>query len=133
MSFNRKQAVDESDLVTSTDQLDANLSGLVTSSAQIDAHIVDANVLATSLYELTETMRELVARLAVLASWANAGAAGMRVVGVSMPSTAVTGPATSAQVVAALLTQTLTLMSTNRTVSNNLLVTQANINNCTGA
>ena len=96
------------------------------------AGVVD-EVETTELGELIETLQELTARLTVLASWASSGAPGMRVVGVSMPSTAVTGPATSANVVAALLTQTTSLMTTNRTVSDNLLATIANVNNATGA
>jgi hypothetical protein len=84
------------------------------------------------LESLIDTLQELIQRLAPIGSWSSSGNAAMRVVGVSMPSTAVTGPATSAQVIAALLTQTLSLMSTNRTVSDNLLVTQANINNAVG-
>lgn len=87
--------------------------------------VVD-EVETTELQELIETLQELVSRLNVVAGWASSGVPGMRVVGVSMPSTAVTGPATSANVTAALLTQ-------NRTIADNLLVTQANINNCTGA
>jgi hypothetical protein len=96
------------------------------------AGVVD-EIETTELGELIETLQELTARLAVIASWASSGATGLRVVGVSMPSTAVTGPATSANVVAALLTQTNSLMTTNRTVSDNLLATIANVNNCTGA
>jgi len=74
-----------------------------------------------TLESLIETLQELVARLAVLTSWASSGAPGMRVVGVSMPSTAVTGPLTSAQLVA----------ENNRI--NNVSVVLGNINNCTGA
>lgn len=92
------------------------------------AGVVD-EVETTELQELIETLQELTARLAVIASWAASGATGLRVVGVSMPSTAVTGPATSAQVVAALLTQTT---SFQRELFN-ILPTLANVNNCTGA
>jgi hypothetical protein len=77
------------------------------------------------LNSLIETLRELTHRLAVLGSFANAGVAGMRIVGVSMPSTAVTGPITSAQYLANTLT--------NRAAEQNLTAIQANIINCIGA
>lgn len=84
---------------------------------------------ATSAYQVTlesliETLQELTSRLAILASWENAGATGMRVVGVSMPSTAVTGPITSAQYIAA---------TPLRQAMENLVPILSNVNNVTGA
>lgn len=69
---------------------------------------------------LTEAIMELVARLAPLAG-VIANNATLRVTGVSMASTAVTGPVTAAQLTA----------DNNRI--NNTLATLANINNCIGA
>jgi len=80
-----------------------------------------------TLEALIETLQELVSRLSVLASWQASGAAGLRVIGVSMPSTAVTGPATGANVVAALLTQTKQLEQYSA------IAVHSNINNVTGA
>lgn len=83
------------------------------------------------LESLIETLQELTARLAVLASWNNAGVSGMRVVGVSMPSTAVTGPQTSAQFIA-----TYNPGGANfpyRTAVENATAVLSNINNCVGA
>jgi len=103
---------------------------------QVDTTLPDGastSVSQEELNSLVETLGELTHRLAVLGSFANSGAAGMRVVGVSMPSTAVTGPATSAQVVAALLTQTNTLRLDTASMTANTVAILSNINNCTGA
>lgn len=89
--------------------------------------IVQSVPLTESLESLTETLQELIQRLAPLAG-AVANTAQLRVTQTAVPSTAVTGPATSAQVVAALLTQTNSLI--NAQVNNNPLVpVLANINN----
>lgn len=74
---------------------------------------------------LIETLQELSTRLSGLGGVMNTGVTGLRVVGVSMPSTAVTGPITTAQHLA----NTLTL----RMAGENLTATIANINNCIGA
>jgi hypothetical protein len=79
-------------------------------------------VSATQLESLTETLQELVARLAPLAgSVTNIGGQSLRVTGVSMPSTAVTGPVTTAGFL------------TSKTALENLLAIQSNINNATAA
>jgi hypothetical protein len=54
----------------------------------------------------------------------NSGAPALRVAGISMPSTAVTGPITNAQYVAANLTRRLS--------DENLIATIANVNNTVG-
>jgi hypothetical protein len=82
----------------------------------------------STLESLIDTLQELTQRLAPLAGAMASGAAGLRVVGVSMPSTAVTGPATSANLTAALLVQTTSLLK-----DSNILTTLANINNATAA
>ena len=75
--------------------------------------------------DLVATLQELISRLAPLAGAMTSGAPSLRVTGIAMPSTAVTGPATSAQVIAALLTQTNTLWL------NNTMAIQSNIQNVT--
>lgn len=75
------------------------------------------------LYSLIETLNELLARLNVLTGMASHTAVGLRVVGVSMPSTAVTGPITSAQHLANELTK--------RQAIENLTAIQSNIINIT--
>lgn len=79
--------------------------------------------LATS--ELIETLQELNTRLTVIGSMASSGIPGLRVIGVSMPSTAVTGPITSAQYIAADLTKKIAL--------ENMTAVLSNINNAVGA
>jgi hypothetical protein len=71
-----------------------------------------------TLYELIETLQELNQRLAPLGSAMNAGAPALRVAGVSMPSTAVTGPQTSTQFIAAFLTSKIALENMNAVHSN---------------
>jgi hypothetical protein len=68
---------------------------------------------------LIETLQEATQRLSSIASVIN-NTAQIRVIQSSVPSTAVTGPATSAQVIAALLTQTkaLEMYSANAVHSN---------------
>lgn len=81
------------------------------------------------LLSLTETLRELSARLQILASMANAGAPALRVTPISSVSTAVTGT------VAVSTLTTLTNFGTGvpaNTVAwsqQNLLATMANVNN----
>ena len=60
------------------------------------------------MQSLIETLQEATIRLSSIASLIN-NTAQLRVIQSSVPSTAVTGPATSAQVVAALLTQSIAL------------------------
>jgi len=94
-------------------------SGAATSANQ-DSQLISQ----ATLESLILTIQELVARLSVLSSWASSGAPGMRVVGVSMPSTAVTGPLTSAQHLANELTQ--------RMATENMAAVLSNVNNCVG-
>lgn len=84
-----------------------------------------------TLNSLIETLQELISRLAPLASAMNAGAVGLRVVGVTMPSTAVTGPITSAQSIAE--KNAAGVAYTTRVATENNNAVQSNINNCTGA
>lgn len=74
--------------------------------------------------ELIETLQELSQRLAPLAG-AMAPNATIRVQGISMPSTAVTGPITTAQHIANTLVEKIAIA--------NLTAIQANINNTIGA
>lgn len=104
-----------------------------TDSLQIfydDNDVQPANTeLQTTLNSLTETLQELTARLAVLASMANSGAPALRTIPIASVSTAVTGSLTSVA--------TLTNFGTGVPAKdvaddmNNLLVTLANINNTT--
>lgn len=103
-----------------------------TDSLQIfydDTDVQPSNVeLQTTLNSLTETLQELTARLAVLASMANAGAPALRTIPIASVSTAVTGSVT---------VSTLTNFGTGvpanvvAWANQNLLATQANINNTT--
>lgn len=77
-----------------------------------------------TLLTLIETLQELSQRLAPLAGAMSSGAPALRTSGVG--TFAVSGPATSAQVVTALLTHTNTLWI------NNTMAVQSNINNCIG-
>jgi hypothetical protein len=100
------------------------------------AGVVD-EIETTELGELIETLQELTARLAVIASWASSGATGLRVVGVSMPTTAVSGtvtasgPLTNAQYVATPLAGAVHY--TQRVALENMCAVLSNINNSTGA
>lgn len=83
-----------------------------------------------SQISLIDTLQELVQRLAPLAGAMSAGAVGLRVVGVTMPSTAVTGPITSAQSIAE--KNVGGVYYTNRVALENNTAIQSNIINCTG-
>lgn len=83
------------------------------------------SVSQATLEALVNTLQELVQRLAPLGGAMSSGAVGLRVVGVSMPSTAVTGPITNAQYVAENLTSKIAL--------ENMTAILGNVNNCTGA
>lgn len=85
--------------------------------------------LGTTLNSLIETLQELTHRLSFLAGLANGGAVGLRVVGVSMPSTAVTGPITSAQSIAEKAIGGAAY--TQKTANENLAAIISNINNVT--
>jgi len=90
----------------------------------------DTGSIITSSADLIETLQELIQRLAPIAGAMNSGAVGLRVVGVTMPSTAVTGPQTSAQFIA-----TYNVGGVNYTSSvalQNQTVILSNVNNCTG-
>lgn len=84
--------------------------------------------LETQISSLTETLQELVQRLAPLAG-AMANTAQLRTVVTGAVTATGGGYVTSAQVIAALLTQTNTL----RLDPNNTLAVLSNINNCVGA
>lgn len=84
--------------------------------------------LETQISSLTETLQELVQRLAPLAG-AMANTAQLRTVVTGAVTATGGGYVTSAQVIAALLTQTNTL----RYDPNNTLAVLSNINNCVGA
>jgi hypothetical protein len=84
-----------------------------------------------TLESLVDTLQELAQRLAPLASIMNAGAVGMRVVGVSMPSTAVTGPITSALSIAEKAIGGISW--TQRLAQENMAAVLSNINNAVGA
>ena len=94
------------------------------------AGVVD-EVETTELSELIETLQELTARLTVISSWNASGATGIRVVGVSMPSTAVTGPQTSAQFIATY--NVAGVNYTGRVALENMAAVLSNVNNATGA
>lgn len=85
-----------------------------------------------TLNSLVETLNELNARLQVLASMANSGAPALRVAPISSVSTAVTGSvtATVASTVVSSMTAIGTVPATTVAwADQNLLATQANINN----
>ena len=90
----------------------------------------DTGSIITSSADLIETLQELIQRLAPLAGAMNSGAVGLRVVGVTMPSTAVTGPITSAQSIAEKAVAGISY--TQRVALENLTAVQSNIINCTG-
>lgn len=100
-------------------------TGLATSTKQ-DTQIT----LETTLNSLTDTLQEATQRLSTLAGAMNSGAVGLRVVGVTMPSTAVTGPITSAQFIATYNVGGVNY--TSRVALENQTVILSNVNNCTG-
>jgi hypothetical protein len=85
-----------------------------------------------TLIALIDTLQELIQRLAPLAGVVNSTAQLRAVVTGAVTATG-GGYITSAQEVAALLTQTNSLISSSRLELNNTLPTLANINNCIGA
>lgn len=104
-----------------------------TDSLQIfydDNDVQPANTeLQTTLNSLTGTLQELTARLEVLAGMANAGQPALRVIPIASVSTAVTGSVTAT---VATMTNMGTVPATTVAWANqNLLATQANINNAT--
>lgn len=90
----------------------------------------DTGSIITSSADLIETLQELIQRLAPIAGAMNSGAVGLRVVGVTMPSTAVTGPQTSAQFIATY--NAAGVNYTTRVALENNTAIQSNVNNCTG-
>lgn len=85
-----------------------------------------------TLETLVDTLQELVQRLAPFASSVQVqGGIGLRVVPISAPSTAVTGPLTNAQYIATRAVGGIHY--TQRTAGENLAAVQSNINNVTGA
>lgn len=100
-------------------------TGLATSTKQ-DTQIT----LETTLNSLTDTLQEATQRLSTLAGAMSAGAVGLRVVGVTMPSTAVTGPITSAQSIAE--KNVAGISYTQRVALENLTAVISNVNNCVG-
>lgn len=98
-----------------------------------DTDVQPANAeLQTTLNSLTETLQFLAVRLEVLASMANAGAPALRVIPIASVSTAVTGSVT-ATVASTSITNfgTGVPATTVAWSQQNLLATQANINNTT--
>lgn len=98
-----------------------------------DTDVQPANAeLQTTLNSLTETLQFLAVRLEVLASMANAGAPALRVIPIASVSTAVTGSVT-ATVASTSITNfgTGVPATTVAWSQQNLLATQANINNAT--
>lgn len=82
------------------------------------------------LESLIETLNELVQRLAPLAGAMN-NTAQLRTVVTGAVTATGGGYITSAQHIANTLTQTNSLIAYNRSITDNLLATQANINNAT--
>jgi hypothetical protein len=83
-------------------------------------------VVDTDIKVLNETLQELVQRLAPLAG-AMANTAQLRVTQTTVPSTAVTGPMTSAQSIAE--KNVGGVMYTTRVATENIAAVQSNINN----
>lgn len=81
--------------------------------------------------ELIETLQELNSRLSVLSGMANAGAPALRVIGLTGSTTAVTGSLTSAGTVTSMTNLGSVPATTVAWSQQNLLATQANINNAT--
>lgn len=69
------------------------------------------------LKSLIETLQELNSRLTILSAVKGANET-LRITGISMPSTAVTGPITSAQFIAAILTQRIAIENNTAILSN---------------
>jgi len=86
--------------------------------------------LQNTLNALTETLQELISRLEPLAG-AMANTAQLRVVQTTVPSTAVTGPITSAQSIAEKAVAGISFPE--KVAVTNQTAIQSNINNCTGA
>jgi len=87
--------------------------------------------LQTTLNSLTGTLQELTARLAVLAGMANSGQPALRVIPIASVSTAVTGSLTTVTTVGSLTNIGAVPATTVAWANQNLLATQANINNAT--
>lgn len=104
-----------------------------TDSLQIfydDNDVQPANTeLQTTLNSLTGTLQELTARLEVLAGMANAGQPALRVIPIASVSTAVTGSVTAT--VSSMTNMGTVPATTVAWANQNLLATQANINNAT--
>lgn len=100
-------------------------TGLATAAKQdtVNTNITSVKTVVDTLNSLTETMQELIQRLAPLGSVIQHGAQSLRVT--APVALSVSGPITSAQYVAAELT--------DKIARSNLTATIANINNCTGA
>lgn len=86
-------------------------------------------VTAETLDSLIETLQELIQRLAPLAGAMNATAQ-LRVIQTAVPSTAVTGPQTSAQFIATY--NAAGVNYTTRVALENNTAIQSNVNNCVG-
>lgn len=89
--------------------------------------------LQTTLNSLTETLQELTARLAVLAGMASSGQPALRVIPIASLSTAVTGSLTTVTTVGSLTNIGAVPATVVAWSQQNLLATQANINNATAA
>ena len=99
-------------------------------STKLKAELLDEpiSVNQDTLISLTETLQELTSRLATIAS-AVANTAQLRVVQTSVPSTAVTGPKTSAQSIAEKAVAGISYPE--KMAITNLTAHQSNINNVT--
>ena len=110
------------------------ISGTVTTTPAVGAATEakqDSQItLATQLETLTETLQELVQRLAPLAG-AMGNTAQLRVIQTSVPSTAVTGPITSAQSIAEKAVAGISYPE--KVAITNLTAIQSNINNAVAA
>lgn len=111
-------------LKTTTTVTESSLPTGASTSAKQDSQIT----LETTLNTLVETLQELIQRLAPLAG-AMANTAQLRTVVTGAVTATGGGYVTSAQVIAALLTQTNSFITSQRLESNNNLPVQSNINN----
>lgn len=118
-----------SNLTSTNGKLDVNAS-LDVSTLNKEVTQLEIKTLITTLNSLIETQQELIQRLAPLGAMRGPNDT-LRVTGVSMPSTAVTGPITSAQSIAEKTVGGIDF--TRRLAAENLTAIQGNINNTTGA
>lgn len=98
----------------------------------IEDTLIEQTALEITLNSLTETLQELSARLMVIASMANSGQPALRTIPIASVSTAVTGTLTAVTTVGTVTNfGTGVPANTVAWANQNLLATQANINNAT--